>query len=259
MLVFTLASCGGKKEQKPASTAPNEVVTLLSTMKTSRAGFSDKAVGDDVIKTIVQCGINAPSAQNKQPWHFTAIVSKEMQDKLRTALAANMPKGGPGAPAGQPGPAPAGAPAGQPVPGGQAAPAGQPAPGGQPGPAPAGTPAGQAGPAPAGGPGARDPFDKAPVVIVISGTKDWRWSTFDCALACEAMSAAAVSLGLGTHIVMGPVDTLGGPNAAEYQKLLGIPADKVPVAVLLLGYPPEKTDSVSRASDRNQNAYNIIR
>jgi len=104
----------------------------------------------------------------------------------------------------------------------------------------------------------RDPLDGAPLAIIISGTKDWRWSTFDCALACSQMSVAAESLGLGTHIVMGPTDVLSGDQAAELRKRLAIPEDMVPVVVLLVGYPREGADAASGASERKPNPYKII-
>ncbi len=91
----------------------------------------------------------------------------------------------------------------------------------------------------------------APVAIVISGTVDSPSSTFDTALACENMSIAAQSLGLGSHIVMGIIQTLSGANEMEYRNILGIPNNEKPVAVLLIGVPaPASIDTVSKATMR---------
>jgi hypothetical protein len=60
--------------------------------------------------------------------------------------------------------------------------------------------------------GGRDPFFGSSTIIVISGKKDWQWSQFDCALACENMSLAAQSFGLGTHISASAVLVLNDPK-----------------------------------------------
>jgi nitroreductase len=100
--------------------------------------------------------------------------------------------------------------------------------------------------------GRRDPFFGASTIIVISGKKDWQWSQFDCALACENMSLAAQSFGLGTHISASAVMVFNDPKTGpELKKALGIPDNMVAVAVLVIGVPDTKTDAVSSASARN--------
>ena len=201
----------------------NPVVELLSTVKTTK-GFSDKAVADELLKAILACGANAPSAMNKQPWFFSVLTGKAARDSLRKAseaeMAKRMPQGG----------APAGAPGAGSIPGA----------GGPP-------------------PGARDPLDGAPVVIVVSGAKDWAWSVFDCGLACGAMANAAASLGLGSHIVAGPVDAIKGERGSTLRKLCAIPEDMEPVMILLLGYPANPADAASKASTRRPTSYAFVR
>lgn len=100
----------------------------------------------------------------------------------------------------------------------------------------------------------------APVAIVISGAVDWSSSTFDTALACENMSIAAQSLGFGSHILMGIMQTFSGPNEAEYRNILGIPDNQKPVAILLIGVPaPAATDAVSTATTRNMNVITYVK
>lgn len=212
----------------------NDTLKLLSTVKTTKGFDAGKVVTEAQLRQILACGVNAPSAQNKQPWYFSALIGPSILDELRAAAKAAMPKSGPGGPV-QPS-----------SPGNSAPPAGGPAP--QGGSAP-----------PAGGPGARDPLDGASAAILISGLKEWRWSTVDCALACEAMSIAAQSMGLGTHIVLGPVDALKGKDAAALLKKLGVPSAMEPQILLLVGYPAGGADTASRASARSSGNYSILK
>jgi len=100
--------------------------------------------------------------------------------------------------------------------------------------------------------GARDPFFGSSTIIVISGRQGWQWSQFDCALACQNMSLAAQSFGLGTHISASANrvfnDAATGP---ELKKALGIPDTMDVVAVLVVGVPDTRPDAVSSASPRN--------
>lgn len=100
----------------------------------------------------------------------------------------------------------------------------------------------------------------APVAIVISGAVDIPSSTFDTALACENMSIAAQSLGLGSHILMGMLQTFSGPNETEYRNILGIPTNQKPVVVLLIGVPaPTSTDTVSKATPRKPDVVTYVK
>ena len=100
----------------------------------------------------------------------------------------------------------------------------------------------------------------APLAIVISGTVDGPSAKFDTALACENMSIAAQSLGLGSHIVMSMLQTFSGPNEAEYRKILDIPQNQKPVVVLLIGVPAAaSSDAVSKATTRNLNVVTYVK
>lgn len=100
--------------------------------------------------------------------------------------------------------------------------------------------------------GARDPFFGSSTIIIISGRRGWQWSQFDCALACQNMSLAAQSFGLGTHISASANrvfnDAATGPGL---KKTLGIPDGMDAVAVLVVGVPDTRTDAVASASSRN--------
>ncbi len=51
----------------------------------SYRGYLDKEIEDEKIKAILEAGRWAPSASNKQPWHFIVVRSKEMREKLAAA------------------------------------------------------------------------------------------------------------------------------------------------------------------------------
>ncbi|MFW5794214.1 MAG: nitroreductase family protein [Bacillota bacterium] len=44
--------------------------------------YLDKPIPEEDLKTIVKAAIYAPSAKNKQDWHFTVITNKEVIDQL---------------------------------------------------------------------------------------------------------------------------------------------------------------------------------
>ncbi|NHJ14389.1 MAG: nitroreductase family protein [Candidatus Thorarchaeota archaeon] len=53
----------------------------------SYRGYLDKDIEEYKIRAILEAGRWAPSASNKQPWHFIVVQSKEMREKLAQAHA----------------------------------------------------------------------------------------------------------------------------------------------------------------------------
>jgi nitroreductase len=102
-------------------------------------------------------------------------------------------------------------------------------------------------------------FPHAPVVIVISAATASPSAIFDTALACENMSIAAQSLGLGARIITTPIPVLNGSKAKEYHQLLKIPKGKKPIAALVLGVPDYSPNAISRATSRSSNVVSRIR
>ena len=88
---------------------------LLRTVKTTQY-FTDEPVAAEDIEKILEAGVNAPSAMNTQPWHFTAITDGEVLEQLASDMEAAMKNAG-GAPGGMPGGGP-GKPGGPGRPGG---------------------------------------------------------------------------------------------------------------------------------------------
>jgi len=223
-LLLTLApamlSASGKKE-----TPATDYAAIIADIPTVQA-FKSEAVPFEDVEKIVAAGVNAQSAINKQPWHFTVVPDSDVMAQIAEKMKSGMPKMPPKADGPSAAPAKGDAPANPPAP---------PAPG-------------------AGGPasGPKAAFGDSPVAIVVSA-KDG--SDLDAGLAAEVMTAEAVLLGYGTKIVSSPTIVLNGPDKAEYQKLLGIPADMSVKCVILIGYPEDaQTDAVSTATIRKDSA-----
>ncbi|MCL2679529.1 MAG: nitroreductase family protein [Dehalococcoidia bacterium] len=44
--------------------------------------YTDKKVPDDAIKTLLEAAMAAPSANNKQPWHFVVVTDRKILDAV---------------------------------------------------------------------------------------------------------------------------------------------------------------------------------
>jgi len=215
-MLFGCSSTTSKTETEPkTSEAPKQksTIEILTTAKTARA-FTSESISEDHIKKIISAGLNAPSARNSQPWHFSVVTNKEILNQINEAMSAGMPKGGPGG-------------------------------------KPKEEKSGNNQPANAGTPPKKLGLADATVAIFIYGTNNMATDSFDCGLATEAMSVAALSLGYGTKIVSSPSIALNGEKKAEFDKLLQIPEGYSNVAVLLIGHNDNSVDATSSASTRN--------
>ena len=235
----------------------SDAVALMTDIPTAQA-FTEDELDEDDLTAIVAAGINAPSAMNGQPWHFSVITDKDVMQKINDGMSMGFPGGG--KPDGKDFPAgekPEGMPEGEP-PKGMNFPGGKPdgMPEGEPpegmdfdGKKPVGMPGGDM-PAMPGGNGPKAGMTSAPVAIVISCTNG---SEFDAGLACEQMSATAQLLGYGTKIISSPTIALNGSNQDEFKELLNIPDDQKAVAVLLIGCvdTADQPDAVTGATERN--------
>jgi nitroreductase len=54
--------------------------------------YLDKPIPHDLIDQIIQCGIYAPTARNKQNWHFTVITNPETIEKINELSLSGMEK-----------------------------------------------------------------------------------------------------------------------------------------------------------------------
>ena len=226
-----------KETPAAAENAMEAAVALVSDISTTQY-FTDEAVKEADVKTIVQAGIQTPSAMNGQPWHFSVITDAQVLQSISGGMGGGMPFGG-GA---QPAPGEMTPPEGMEMPEGFAPPEGMELPEGEMPAAPGG---GSGGAVKAG-------ITDAPLVIVIS-CKDG--SQLDAGLACQNMSVTAQLLGYGTKIVTSPTMALNGANQDTFRELLGIPEGYSAAAVLLIGREDtsvdETMDGYTGATARN--------
>ncbi|HOQ23308.1 MAG TPA: nitroreductase family protein, partial [Bacillota bacterium] len=187
---------------KTESQAAQSTLEILTNAKTARK-FTTEPVSEDHIKQILLAGLNAPSALNSQPWHFTVVTNKKILNQINEAMIAARTKGGSG---------------------GQGAPNSPP-------------------PKKLG-------LADAPVAIFVYGTNNLFTDSFDCGLATEAMSIAALSLGYGTKILASPTIVLNGEKKAYFDQLLQVPEGYSNVAVLIIGRNDESVDATAGASTR---------
>ncbi len=213
-----------------------DAVALIADIPTTQ-DFSDTPVSEDDLQTILLAGINAPSAMNKQPWHFSAVTDTAVLEQIAGDMGGG--RGGFTPPAGGNPPEGFTPPEGfnPPADPGSGAPAGS----GNPGSMPP-VSMGSGGAAKAG-------VADAPLAIIVSCPAG---SEFDAGLACQNMSAAAQLLGYGTKIISSPTMALNGAKQNEYRELLGIPESYSAVAVLLIGYDAQTgADAVTSATVRS--------
>ena len=85
MMGVMTVSAQQKVENKDAQAAINNIMT-----RTSIRQYTDEPVSKADIETMLRAGMAAPTAVNRQPWHFVVINSKE---KL-AELAGDNPRGG---------------------------------------------------------------------------------------------------------------------------------------------------------------------
>ena len=246
-----------------ASTTAADAVKLVADIPTTQY-FTDEAVNEADIETIVTAGINTPSAMNGQPWHFSVITDAAVLQQISDGMGGGMGFGGGTPPAGAPmsgGAMPEGmeppvdmeqppepavtdfpdgekvtAPDGTTPPEGMELPEGFTPPEGNETMTP---PAGAFGGGSGTGGLSKAGLTDAPLAIVISCTAG---SELDAGLACQNMSVTAQLLGYGTKIISSPTMALNGEKQDEYRELLGIPDNQSAVAILLIGYEDTSID-----------------
>lgn len=78
VLLLPLMACGGGAQQQAQAETPvqdslkNQVVETIMTRRSVRQ-YKPQAVEREKMQTIVECGINAPNAMNKQPWEVRVV------------------------------------------------------------------------------------------------------------------------------------------------------------------------------------------
>lgn len=57
----------------------------LVNMRRSVRGYDQRAVPEEVLKTVLEAGRLAPSAANRQPWHFIVVTDPEARKRVAEA------------------------------------------------------------------------------------------------------------------------------------------------------------------------------
>ena len=67
---------------------------VIDTIKQRRSirGFKEQQVSDSDLQTVLDCTLCAPSACNKQSWHFTVIQNPDLIQYLNDTAKANLKK-----------------------------------------------------------------------------------------------------------------------------------------------------------------------
>lgn len=65
----------------------HEAIQNMLTRRSIRA-FQETPVEREKIDVMLQCAVHAPSAMNRQTWHFSAVLSREKIQKLAAAMGA---------------------------------------------------------------------------------------------------------------------------------------------------------------------------
>ena len=79
MCAAVLSSCGsgaGSEGTTSAKSASDIVIETIMTRRSVRL-YQPAAVGRDTMKTILECGINAPNGMNRQSWEIRVVDSPE--------------------------------------------------------------------------------------------------------------------------------------------------------------------------------------
>lgn len=193
----------------PAATGEN-LLQIVENLPTTQSFLKDPIPEAD-LQRIVNAGVNAPSAMNRQPWHFTVVSNPETIQQMGEAAKEAMKQ--------------------MQMP---------------PKDAPKGDNADK--PKPPTSKGPRSAVGDSPVIIVISCLEG---SELDAGLACESMNDMANLLGYGTKIASSATIFLNGENKADYYAKFQIPEGQRVVTVLLVGkINTEGYDAVTSATPR---------
>lgn len=72
----------------------NEVIEAMKSRRAIRK-YKPEIVDSKVLEKIIECGVNAPSALNKQSWEIRVVNNPEILEKIKDALVASNPESNP--------------------------------------------------------------------------------------------------------------------------------------------------------------------
>lgn len=81
--LLTLTACNSNKPI-PANGSSKAIVENIMT-RTSIRAYTEEGIGADTVETLLRAGMAAPTAVNKQPWHFVVLTDRDKLSGLATA------------------------------------------------------------------------------------------------------------------------------------------------------------------------------
>lgn len=81
MLLFATLPCALSAQNHHCKNAEKAVIDNIMT-RTSVRQYQDKAIEQEKVETLLRAGMAAPTAVNKQPWHFIVVNEKSMLEKI---------------------------------------------------------------------------------------------------------------------------------------------------------------------------------
>ena len=77
--LLSLAACNNNE---PAAITDGKAIVENIMTRTSIRDYTDQTISTDTIETLLRAGMAAPTAVNKQPWHFVVVNKKEKLTEL---------------------------------------------------------------------------------------------------------------------------------------------------------------------------------
>ena len=70
-----------------------DVLKAIADRRSHRA-YTEAQIPEETLAAILRAGLEAPSARNRQPWHFSVVQNAELIQEVHDEAAAVMGKGG---------------------------------------------------------------------------------------------------------------------------------------------------------------------
>jgi nitroreductase len=91
--ILALGSCAGNKQQDEAAASANDSNQVIETIMQRRSirKYKDQPVEREKLETITNCGINAPSGMNRQPWQVRVVDNPDYINGISEIFKATNP------------------------------------------------------------------------------------------------------------------------------------------------------------------------
>ena len=84
-------SCSNTTADQTGSDNRNAVIENIMTRRSIRK-YKDGPVARETMQKIMECGINAPSGQNRQSWEVRVVDNPEVMEEIIRLMAAGNPE-----------------------------------------------------------------------------------------------------------------------------------------------------------------------